>query len=63
MNKVLVKGFVTFVCKYCGNVARNIKTHVCNHDDEHKLPCKVCNKIAWRKCVLDEKREVSNNDY
>lgn len=58
-RRKLVKGFVTYVCKKCGNVARVVphrtKEGVCKHD-EAKEKCDVCGEFRWRECILDERK-------
>jgi len=60
MRRKLVKGFVTYVCCKCGNVARGAPHRTKDGDYckfvEEKDKCWVCNKYQWRKCILDERR-------
>ena len=60
MKRKLVKGFVTYVCQNCGNVARGTPHkrgdgYYCYFVEE-KEKCRVCNEYKWRKCILDEKQ-------
>ena len=60
MKRKLVKGFITYVCSNCGNVARGTphKTKdgdYCNVEEE-KEKCLVCNKYQWKECILDERK-------
>ena len=59
MRRKLVRGFVTYVCSNCGNVARGTphktKCGVCNFIEAEEK-CRVCGHYRWRKCILDERK-------
>ena len=58
-RRKLVKGFVTYVCHKCGNVARGTPHRTgegyCKWVEE-KEKCRVCGEYQWRKCILDERK-------